>query len=83
MKKTLLPQTDSIEELARFWDTHDLTEFEDELEEINEPVFIRETAVIIRLLPEEAKAIKRIASSQGVPDSDLIYQWVQERLQTA
>ncbi|MBX3060383.1 MAG: hypothetical protein KF770_28325 [Anaerolineae bacterium] len=83
MKKQQLPQTDSIEELAHFWDTHDLTEFEDELEEIVEPVFVRETAVTIRLLPEEAKAIKRIASSQGVPDSDLIYRWVQERLQTA
>lgn len=83
MKKQQLPQTDSIEELARFWDTHELTEFEDELEEIVEPVFVRETAVTIRLLPEEAKAIKRIALSQGVPDSDLIYRWVQERLQTA
>ena len=83
MKKQQLPQTDSIEELARFWDTHDLTQFEDELEEIVEPVFVRETAVTIRLLPEEAKAIKKIASSQGVPDSDLIYQWVREKLQTA
>jgi hypothetical protein len=34
-----LPQTDSIEELARFWDTHDLTAFEDQLEEVTEPVF--------------------------------------------
>ncbi len=83
MKKQQLLQTDSIGELARFWDTHDLTEFENELEEVIEPVFVRETAVTIRLLPEEAKVIKKIASSQGVLDSDLIYQWVQERLQTA
>ena len=34
-----LPQTDSIRELAQFWDTHDLTEFEDKLEEVTEPVF--------------------------------------------
>ena len=34
-----LPQTDSIQELAQFWDTHDLTEFADELEEVIEPVF--------------------------------------------
>jgi hypothetical protein len=31
-----IPQTDSIEELARFWDAHDLTDFEDELEEVTE-----------------------------------------------
>ncbi len=80
--KQQLPQTDSIEALARFWDVHDLTEFEDELEEVVEPVFVRDTAVTIHLLPEEAKAIKKIASSQGVPAADLIYRWVQERLQT-
>jgi hypothetical protein len=44
MKKTTLPRTDSIQELAQFWDTHDLTHFEEELEEVTEPVFVRETA---------------------------------------
>ena len=34
-----LPKTDSILELARFWDTRDLTDFENELEEITERVF--------------------------------------------
>jgi hypothetical protein len=27
-----IPQTDSIQELAEFWDTHDLTDFEEQLE---------------------------------------------------
>lgn len=30
MKGQKLLQIDSIEELARFWDTHDLTDFADE-----------------------------------------------------
>jgi hypothetical protein len=34
-----LPKNDSIEELAEFWDTHDLTDFENELEEVAESVF--------------------------------------------
>ena len=29
----------SIQELAHFWDTHDLTDFDDQLEEVKEPVF--------------------------------------------
>lgn len=36
-----LPRTDSISELAEFWDTHDLTDFEDRLEEISDRVFTR------------------------------------------
>jgi hypothetical protein len=29
-----IPKTDSIEDLAKFWDSHDLTEFEDDIEEV-------------------------------------------------
>ena len=78
-----LPKIDSIEELAHFWDTHNLTEFEDELEEVVEPVFERETAVTIRLQPDEAVAVKEMAASQGVHDADLIHQWVREKLKAA
>jgi hypothetical protein len=40
-----LTKNDSIHELAQFWDTHDLTDFEDELEEVTEPVFERDSRV--------------------------------------
>jgi hypothetical protein len=46
MSTQRLPHTDSIEELARFWDTHDLTEFEHELEEVTEPIFARDSPAI-------------------------------------
>lgn len=83
MNNLKLPQTDSIEELAHFWDTHDLTEFEDELEEVTKPIFVQETAVTIHLQPEEAEAVKKLAASRGVPEADLICQWVREKLQLA
>lgn len=41
MKTPKIPATDSIQDLANFWDKHDLTDFEDLLEEIPEPVFER------------------------------------------
>ena len=34
MTRTNIPQIDSIQELAQFWDTHDLTDFDNELEEM-------------------------------------------------
>ena len=53
MKRTNIPQTDSIQELAHFWDTHDLTDFEDKLEEVGESVFERQIVISVRLEPEE------------------------------
>jgi len=77
-----IPQIDSIEELAKFWDTHDVTDFEDELEEVEEPVFDRGAQAVmrIRLLPEQAEALKRIARSRGMDEADLVKEWLNEKL---
>lgn len=75
-----LPQTDSIQELAKFWDTHDLTDFQDQLEEVEEAVFERKTALTLQLPPNEAEEIHRIAKAQGLADSELIRQWVLEKI---
>lgn len=80
MSSQKIPETDSIQELAGFWDAHDLTDFDDQLTEVEEPVFHRETVVKIHLPCKEAQAVKRIADSQGVGKADLIRQWVLEKL---
>ena len=82
MRSRRIPDTDSIEELARFWDSHDLTDFEDQLEEIRTPVFVRgpEATFAIALTPEEVQALRRIARSQGVKEPTLMRKWVREKL---
>ena len=80
MSTEALPQTDSIQELAKFWDTHDLTDFEDELEEITEPVFERTRVIPLNLESKEAEAVRKIAEAKGVPDAELIRGWVREKI---
>jgi len=82
VKKQGLPETDSIQELARFWDTHDLTDFESALEEVGEPVFVRsKTASLIVDLPRrEIQRVKQIAKSKGVRETTVLRQWILERL---
>ena len=87
--RTRLPETDSIEELARFWDTHDLTDFEDELEEVTEPIFIRKEAenpiseVKVWFQFPELELLKTFANARGIGMDMLVREWVLERLQTA
>jgi predicted DNA binding CopG/RHH family protein len=80
MRSPKLPQTDSIQELAQFWDSHNLTDFEAELEEVAEPLFERATTVALRLEPGEAAAVKQMAESKGLADIELIRQWVLEKI---
>jgi hypothetical protein len=48
MNAQRLPSTDSIQELAKFWHTHDSTDFEELLEEIDEPVFVHAKGAITK-----------------------------------
>ena len=80
MSAKRLPKTDSIEELAQFWDTHDLTDFEEELEEVSGQVFSPGARVTVHLQPDEAEAVHQLANSKGLADAELVRAWVLEKL---
>jgi len=66
--------------VAHFWEIHDLADFFDELEEVNEPVFERQDVVTVRLEPQDVEIIKAIAKSRGISYRNLIQEWVIERI---
>jgi hypothetical protein len=65
MKAKKIEKTASIEQLAKFWGAHDLTEFQDELEEVAEPVFVRGTYISVSIPASKARAIERIARAKA------------------
>jgi len=77
-----LPNTDSIQELAKFWDNHDLTDFEQALEEVGEPVFVRSkgASLSVELPPQELQRVRRLAKSRGVNETAMVREWILERL---
>jgi hypothetical protein len=82
MRAKKLPNTDSIQELAKFWDTHDLTDFAQALEEVGEPVFARSKHVplSVGLPPQELQRVRRLAKSKGVNETTMVREWFLERL---
>ena len=78
-----IPQSDSIQELANFWDSHDLTDFESELSEVTETVFQRDDLVQLHLPKQDLEIIKKMATSKGIDYTDLIREWVLTQVRTA
>jgi hypothetical protein len=78
--RTQVPKTDSIRELAEFWDTHDFIDFQDQFEEVTEPLFRRKTVIQVEFPPQEAQAVGEIADSTGVKAEDLVRQWILEKV---
>jgi hypothetical protein len=85
MKRQHLPNTDSIQELARFWDTHDLTDFESDLEEVRRPVFVRTagTSLTIDLPPAEVRHLKQVARSKGQTETEVLRHWILDGIRNA
>jgi hypothetical protein len=76
-----LPKTDSIQELAEFWQSHDVTDAGDELVEVPSP-FVRDSVlpIAVPLSSAERQALRKLAASKGVPEASLVHEWVAERL---
>ena len=77
-----IPEFASDKEAAEFWDTHDLTNLEDELELAKDVVFVKpETQTIsIRMDRQLVERLKAIATYKGMGYSPLIRMWITERL---
>jgi hypothetical protein len=83
MKHDRIPNTDSIKGLAQFWDSYEITDFIDEVEEVTEPVFEHGKDVLVHLDKEEVITIEKIAREKGVTEFDLLREWIREKLHVA
>ena len=70
--KAKLPRLDSIQELAKFWDTHDVMDFDAELVQASAPVFVRKIAINVPLESNEVEAVERLAKARGVSREELV-----------
>ena len=81
--KTKIPEFKSVEEEARFWDTHDFTDFEDETTPVEVKVSSNLSKVVpVRLAPDALTKLDAEAKRLGIGTSTLIRMWVLERLQS-
>ncbi len=79
--KSRIPEFASREEEAKFWDTHDTTDFEDEFK----PVRVRfaknlSEGTIIRLDPETLAELRSLAGKKGMGPTNLARMWILEHL---
>ena len=76
-----IPKFASVVEEAEFWDTHDITDYMDELTPV-EFKFSETLAhgVVVRFSADTLTKLYEVASRKGVTMDALIQKWVVERL---
>lgn len=80
-----IPAFYSYEEEANFWDTHSVTDFEDETEEVDIVFELdkpKKDSLVLRMNGGMKKKLERTAKKKKVSVSTLSRIWLAEKLQT-
>lgn len=77
--KKHIPDFESYEEEADFWDTHDSTEFEWEPVEVKVSRPLKVTFAI-RLDPQTVEKLREVAAGMGTGPTTLARMWILEKL---
>jgi len=73
---------ESFDDLANFWETHELTDYENQINEVKYKISPAPTRQFILTLSDElTKKLRKAVQREGVSMQTLINLWVQERLQ--
>ena len=74
------PEFDSLDELRAFVESHDLSEYWDQMPEVNFEIDIQKETHLFSLDAELAHKLTEIAKSRQIPSEALINVWLKEKV---
>lgn len=85
-KKSRIPEFKTYKEEAHFWDTHSITDFEDETEDVDIVFDLdkpRDETLVVRLQKDLKEKLEKIARNRGLNLSTLARMWLIEKLHSS
>jgi predicted DNA-binding ribbon-helix-helix protein len=79
--RSSISQAQSYREIGEFWDTHDLTDYWAQTEEVEFEVDLQSEARYLALERTLATQVEEIAWQRGVSVETLVNLWVKEKLE--
>lgn len=73
----------SIEEMAEFWDTHSLADYEDQTYEVEMTFEPSARRSLVGIEPELMNELRRIARQRQISTQTLVNVWLQQRVDQA
>jgi len=77
-KQVKVPEFKTLDEMAEFWDTHDITDFEDQLVEVKEPIFknLKSRIITVTLDTDHYEMLQNIAAHEHQDTISLVRGWI-------
>lgn len=81
MARNKVPENMTLEEAAEFWDKHSFLDYDD-VKEVQFSVDLRKNKNYVVIKDDLAKQVRIMARQRGMSPSDLINQWIKEKVTT-
>jgi len=72
----------NYEEAAEWFDTHDMSDYEDRMRPVGFTFDLRKNRDLVELDRNIAKDVRKLAKEQNVPTRRLVNEWLKERLRS-
>ena len=80
--KSQISKADSYEKMGEFWDSHDLTDFNNELKKANFNVGIKNDKIYCAVDKKISNELQSLANKRGVAPDVLVNLFLQEKLKS-
>lgn len=78
--RSTISKAKSYQEMGEFWDSHELTEFSDQIHEVEFAVDIQGETAYFPVEKSLSSKLRFIAHQQGVSPETLLNLWLQEKV---
>lgn len=78
-----IPEFETLDEIAEFWDTHSTADYEDLTQDVHFEVRLREQngqKRFVTLVPELGDTLEALANARGVSLETLVNVWLTEKV---
>jgi hypothetical protein len=82
-KSKTLPKFESLNELVKFFDSHDMGDYWDQMPEVDFDVDIKTSQYLVAIDEELITKLNEIAKSKKVSTEKLINTWLREKIETS
>jgi CopG antitoxin of type II toxin-antitoxin system len=82
-KSKALPKFESLDELVKFFDTYDMGEYWDQMQEADFDIEIKRRKHLVAIDEELVPKLNQIAKSKRVSSEKLINTWLKEKISKA
>ena len=81
MEKDKTLQFKTYEEAAEWFDTHDMSDYQNQMKPVDFHFDLRKNRDWVELDRDVAKSVRKLAKKQNIPTRKLVNEWLKERLE--